>query len=399
MSATISQNSTRRSPRVHAAEYHSPAVLRLLGSHEGIAVSINRREFVRSAAGIAAAGVLGQALARQSQPLSSSQTIAVPPSATRPALAALISSGNGMPAVTRAFELLKGGTEPLDAVIGGINVVEDDPNDHSVGLGGLPNEDGVVELDSCVMHGPTHRSGAVGGLQKIKNPSRVAALVARRTDHCLLVGEGALRFAKAHGFKEEELLTDDARKIWLEWKETHSDKDAWLHPESDKTGAAWGEEYGRNFTYGTITCMALTAAGDLFGCTSTSGLSYKIPGRVGDSPIIGAGLYVDNAVGACGSTGRGEANIQNLSSFLIVELMRAGRTPNEASLEALRRVAQHCEKRLLNPAGEPKFGLTFYAIRKDGMVGGASMRNVGKMAYHDGTAARVVELPCLYKDA
>jgi N4-(beta-N-acetylglucosaminyl)-L-asparaginase len=294
------------------------------------------------------------------------------------------------------MELLREHADPVDAAVAGVSLVEDDPKDHSVGYGGLPNEDGVVELDSCVMHGPTHQAGGVAALQRIRHPSQVAALVMRRTDHVLLVGEGALRFAKAHGFDEEELLTDEARRIWLKWKETHSDKDDWLHPEANEEAARRLRKLGLPFTYGTISCLALTAGGDLGGCTTTSGLSYKLPGRVGDSPIIGAGLYVDNGVGACGSTGRGEANLQNCSSFMIVELMRRGMTPTEASLEVLRRVAARTVKRLLDAAGEPNFGLTFYALRKDGVVGGASLRGPGRMAFHDGDRCRLVDVPGLY---
>jgi N4-(beta-N-acetylglucosaminyl)-L-asparaginase len=226
----------------------------------------------------------------------------------------------------------------------------------------------------------------------------VALLVARRTDHCLLVGEGALKFARAHGFKEENLLTEESRKIWLDWKETHSDKDDWLHPESDKEAARWRREEGKNWTHGTITCMALTKGGHIAGCTSTSGLSYKLSGRVGDSPIIGAGLYVDNEVGACGSTGRGEANIQNLSSFLAVELMSRGMTPTEACSEVLKRVAKHTEKRLRNPKGEPDYGLTMYALRKDGLWGGGTMRGKVRMSLHDGKECKHIELVGLYAD-
>ncbi|MFQ5806849.1 MAG: N(4)-(beta-N-acetylglucosaminyl)-L-asparaginase [Phycisphaerae bacterium] len=307
----------------------------------------------------------------------------------------VISSANGVPTCNKALELIRQGADPLDAVVAGINLVEDDPNDHAVGYGGLPNEDGVVELDSCVMHGPAHKAGAVAGLRNIRNPSSVAKLVLRRTDHVLLVGEGALRFAKAHGFKEQELLTDEARRIWLKWKESHSDSDDWLHPEADQEAARWKTEEQPEFTYGTISCMALTEGGDLAGCTSTSGLSYKIPGRVGDSPIIGAGLYVDNDVGACGSTGRGEANLQNCSCFMVVEFMRNGMTPEEACLAILKRVAKKTEPRLRDENGKPSFGLKFYALRKDGLYGGASMWDVAKMTVHDGTECRTIELPSL----
>ena len=308
----------------------------------------------------------------------------------------VIASANGIETCNRAMQLLKEGADPVDAVVAGVNLVEDDPNDHSVGLGGLPNEDGVVELDSCVMHGPTHRAGGVAALRNVRNASSVAKLVMRRTDHVLLVGEGALRFAKVHGFKEQELLTDGARRIWLKWKESHSDNDDWLHPEADEEARRYLHLPEPEFTYGTINCCALTADGDLGGVTTTSGLSYKIPGRVGDSPIIGAGLYVDNEVGAAGSTGRGEENLQNCSSFMVVEFMHIGMTPERACLAILKRVADKCEKRLRDDQGRPAFGLSFYAVRKDGLVGGATMRGDGKMAYHDGTECRHIAIPGLY---
>ena len=334
---------------------------------------ISRRDFVRStAAGLAAVGLGG----------ASPESVSAMPQATdtkrRTGGPAVIASGNGRHACERAMELLSKGADPVDAAVAGVNLVEDDPKDHSVGYGGLPNEDGVVELDACVMHGPTHKAGGVAALRNIRNPSSVAILVMRRTDHVLLVGEGALRFAKAHGFEEQELLTDDARRIWLRWKESHSDRDDWLYPEANEEAARRLREDGIEFTYGTINCCALTTSGDLGGVTTTSGLSYKIPGRVGDSPIIGAGLYVDNEVGAAGSTGRGEANLQNCASFMAVELMRAGMDPEEACMATLKRVAAKCEKRLLDDSGYPNYGLSFYALRKDGVVGGATMRGQGQ---------------------
>lgn len=359
-------------------------------------MSMSRRDFVRSSATLAAAGISsGGAMAQSaSQPIASPGAIpAGPPRATP----ILISSGNGIPACNKAFQLMGQGSDPMDAVVAGINVVEDDPNDNSVGYGGLPNEDGVVQLDSCVMDGRFHKAGAVASLERVKNPSSVALLVMRRTDHVLIVGEGALKFARAHGFKEQELLTEESRKIWLKWKESHSADDDWLHPEADKEAARW-KATPENFTHGTITCMALTPAGDLVGCTSTSGLSYKLSGRVGDSPILGAGLYVDNEVGACGSTGRGEANLQNCSSFLVVELMRGGLTPEQACQETLKRVARHTEKRLRNAKGEPNYGLKLYALRKDGLVGGASLRGKGEMTVHDGKECKHVDIPAIYAE-
>ncbi len=294
----------------------------------------------------------------------------------------VISSANGLPATRKAADLIANGADTLDAVIAGVNILEADPDDHSVGLGGLPNEDGVVELDSSVMHGPTHNSGAVAALRNIVHPSRVAKLVLERTDHAMIVGAGALRFAKAHGFKETELLTDPARKIWLRWKETMSDRDDWLPPLEPPDDQSQSRAPGDvMYTHGTIHCSALDAKGDLSGVTTTSGLSYKLPGRVGDSPIIGAGVYADNEIGAAGSTGRGEAVIKNCGSFAVVELMRNGAEPTDACLTLLRRIAAHVrDPRLLDEAGRPRFDVKMYALARDGRFGAAAIWSGAKFA-------------------
>ena len=311
----------------------------------------------------------------------------------------IIASANGLPATAKAAEMISAGADTLDAVIAGVNIVEADPNDHSVGLGGLPNEDGVVELDASVMHGPTHKAEAVAALRNVVHPSRVAKLVMERTDHALLVGEGALKFARAHGFKEEDLLTDRARGIWLKWKENLSDRDNWFPPKLEELD----EEIQDIVAYhGTINCCALDAKGDLAGVTTTSGLGFKIPGRVGDSPIIGAGLYVDNDVGAAGSTGRGEANILTCGSNMVVEFMRDGFSPEEACLKALERIAQKSklQPHLINEEGKPRFGLSFYAVNKKGEYGCALMwspRERGRFAVHDGVSSRFEEPAYLYK--
>ncbi len=294
----------------------------------------------------------------------------------------VISSANGLRATGKAMEMIKNGADALDAVIAGVNIIEEDPNDHSVGYGGLPNEEGVVELDSCVMHGLTHNAGSVASLRNIKNPSKVARLVMERTDHELLVGEGALRFAKAHGFKEEDLLTDDARKIWLHWKETLNKKDDWFPDDNGDIPKNYKE---LSKTTGTISCLGIDLNGNISGVTTTSGLAFKIPGRVGDSPIIGAGLYVDNEVGACGSTGRGEENLKNLSCFLTVELMRNGYSPQEACMETARRIIHHAKiSSLLTKEGRPNFNVRFYALNKKGEFGAASVYGPTKFAVHDG---------------
>jgi N4-(beta-N-acetylglucosaminyl)-L-asparaginase len=293
---------------------------------------------------------------------------------------------------------MKAGGNTLDAVVRGVNIVEADPHDMSVGYGGLPNFDGVVELDSAVMHGPTGRSGAVAAIQGIKHPSKVARMVLERTDHCLIVGVGAQRFARMHGFEVEDLLTDEAREIWLDWRERLSDRDDYLPPLAPGEKDMGALEFEEMRHYGTIHCSAVSPTGDISSVTTTSGLSYKIPGRVGDSPIVGAGLYTDNEIGSAGSTGRGEANIENLCSFLIVERMRMGDSPQDACLYACERIASHTMlKRLQDDAGRPNFNVRFYALNRAGEFGGAELRNRnGKMAVADADGARHVALAHLY---
>lgn len=308
---------------------------------------------------------------------------------------------------------MRSGLDPLDAVVAGITTVEDNPDELTVGYGGLPNEDGVVELDAAVMHGPTHRAGAVASLKNVRHAARLAQLVMQQTNHVLLAGEGALRFAQANGFPEENLLTEKARKIWLYWKQTRSLMDDWIAPaladadpdvrafyghRDDHNPPAPGDfarseadlepAAGRRPT-GTVHCSAMNSAGDISCCTSTSGLAFKIPGRVGDSPIIGAGLYVDNEVGSCGSTGRGECNVQHSTSAVAVELMRQGRTPAEAGLEMLRRIVKHTtQTHLLRPDGRPNFGLKLYLLRKDGLRAGVSLWGPSVYAVADEAGAR-----------
>jgi N4-(beta-N-acetylglucosaminyl)-L-asparaginase len=334
-----------------------------------------------------------------------------------------ISSANGRPATERAYEMIMAGEDPLDAAIAGVTIVENDPNDTSVGYGGLPNEIGVVELDAAVMHGPTHRAGAVASLQNIKNPASLAKLVMDLTDHVLLVGNGALQFARAMGYQEENLLTERARKIWLYWKQSNSNRDDWLTPPDGEVDPEVAEFFklssrrpaqpkraegmaesklargAQKFERptGTIHCAAMNAAGDISCTTTTSGLAFKIPGRVGDSPIVGAGLYVDNEVGSCGSTGRGEANLQNMCSFAAVELMRNGASPEEAGMEVLRRVAKTTEPRLRNEAGQPDFNLKFYLLAKDGRHAGVSMWGPSKFAVTDKQGTRLEDCKSLYR--
>jgi N4-(beta-N-acetylglucosaminyl)-L-asparaginase len=348
--------------------------------------SVNRRGFLRSTLITgAAAAALTELLPSQTKSVAERKSV-------------VISSGNGIAATAKAMEMIQQGNDALDAVIAGVNIVENDPNDMTVGYGGLPNEEGIVELDSSVMHGPTHRAGAVASLRNIKNPSLVAKMVMERTDHVLLVGEGALKFAKMHGFKEEDLLTEQSREMWVKWKENLSTEDDYLPPHGIDDKQIGSKMHEVMKTYGTINCLGKDLKGNISGVTTTSGMSYKIPGRVGDSPIIGAGLYVDNSVGAAGSTGRGEANLVSCSSVLIVEFMRQGKSPEEACLMACKRIAEQTKmKRLQDDQGRPKFNVSFYAINKRGEHGSASIWSGGSYCLNDGTTNKKFDTSYLYK--
>jgi N4-(beta-N-acetylglucosaminyl)-L-asparaginase len=384
---------------------------------------IKRREFLKQTA---AAGL--------TVPLVTDEAI-ISPQVRRPVV---ISSANisrtpngeifngGLACVTRAMEMIKAGEDTLDAVVAGVNIVEDDPRDNSVGYGGLPNEEGDVELDASVMHGPTRRAGAVASLRYIKNPSKVAKIVLERTDHILIVGEGALRFALKHGFKKEDLLTEESRKAWLAWKERLNPKDAWGPSpiKTDRSGGGsggkvsnnrlsqeeilfneWIEDKLLNRPTGTINCLAVDSNGDISGVTTTSGLAWKIPGRVGDSPLIGCGLYVDNDVGAAGSTGRGEECIFINGAHTVVENMRRGMSPVDAAMDAIKRVAARYGN---NQEELGKFNLNFYAVNKRGEYGAAALWSHSRgddtspwrrsrFAIHDGKEARIVESEFLFE--
>jgi len=290
---------------------------------------------------------------------------------------------NGGPrtCVEEAFARIAKGEDMLDALIAGVNIVELDPTEMYVGYGGLPNADGVVQLDSCCMHGPLKRAGGVAALEGVRTPSSVARAVMQCTDHHLIVGAGAQAFARQMGFTvEPDLNTEASRRKWLEWKQ-RIDPRHWLDPRkrSDAAEAARRSMVAdglldSHHRWGTINCDGVGPKGEVCGVTTTSGLAFKIPGRVGDSPILGAGLWLDDAIGAAGSTGRGEANLYNLSSFVIVEEMRRGRSPKDAAIEALRRVkASTIEKRLLTAEGNPSFQLDFYVVTKKGEYAGVSM--------------------------
>lgn len=352
-------------------------------------MSPTRRDFL----GAGAAAAAGIALAR---PLGAAPAITdVVDRASLPPLArvgrpAIVSSANGIRGVAKAYAMIGTGADPLDAIIAGVNIQELDPEDQSVGLGGLPNEDGVVQLDASVMHGPTKRAGAVAALEDIATPSLVAKAVMDYTAHILLVGAGAKKFALAMGFKEQNLLTEKSRQDWLRWKARLNPNDNWLDHDDD---------IRIKFTTGTINMNAVNAAGDLASCTTTSGLAWKISGRAGDSPIVGAGQYCDNTVGAAGSTGLGEANIKVCGAYTVVEFMRNGMTPEQAALKTLERVVAMTEKRLLDERGRPKFDIQFYAVHKDGRTAGATMYEGAQFAIADAQGARLLNCAYLYRQS
>jgi N4-(beta-N-acetylglucosaminyl)-L-asparaginase len=371
-----------------------------------------RKFFLASLAGSAAASVgklFGKTLPGEA---------AEPPGApaaqgTRPLI---ISSANGVHALDKGMEILKKGGDTLDAVIAAVTVVEDDPKDNSVGYGGLPNEEGEVELDASVMHGPTGRAGSVASVRRIKNVARLAKTVMEKTNHVMIVGDGARRFAVAEGFEEMNLLTAESRLTWLAWKASSSfnwrpgiDSPEWkehiaalLDTPEKRALQPWIENVIAYPPTGTIPCMAVNEKGEISATTTTSGLAWKIPGRVGDSPIIGAGCCVDNEVGAAGSTGKGEENIKISGGHTIIEMMRKGMPPTDACLEALHRIARNYknDKKKLKT-----FHIFFYALNKDGVHGAASLwsnlydKRPAQYAVHDGTQARLVRCTPLFDEA
>jgi N4-(beta-N-acetylglucosaminyl)-L-asparaginase len=378
-------------------------------------MTISRRHFLGTGAAVAA----GLALPRDasSQPsitIFERADLLKPPPGSRPVI---ISAGNGFTkdasgkqGIQVAWDLLAKGADPLDAAIAGVNIVELNPEDNSVGLGGLPNEAGVVQLDASCMHGPTKRAGAVGALEDIATPSLVAKAVMDYTDHIFLVGAGAKQFALEMGFKEENLLTEKSRKDWLKWKAGLNAYDNWLEPPpapgasptsmvqpADPSSHVSYDERGVPFSYGTINMDAVTASGDIASVTTTSGLSWKLPGRVGDSPIVGAGQYCDNLVGAAGSTGRGEANIKVCGAFLAVEFMRQGMSPEAALMKVMERVIAMTEARLLDANGRPWFGLEFYAVNKKGEYAMACAYEGASMAVCDAKGARLEKAAYMFK--
>ena len=371
---------------------------------------LNRRQFIRAGtaagllSGAAATAARGAAAGEKTKPVPDAKAAdakaagapaVVTSKAYKPVVIASVNGHkykNGGPrtCIEETFRLLTEGSDVLDAVIAGVNIVELDPLDTSVGYGGIPNADGVVQLDACCMHGVKKRAGGVGALEGVRTPSKVARAVGDLTDHHLLVGAGAQQFARGLGFTiEPDLNTEESRRLWLEWKRK-LDPEHYLDPsrsaaEAERARDAMIAEglLDPRHVYGTINCDAVSARGEMAGATTTCGLSFKMPGRVGDSPILGAGLYVDGEVGAAGSTGRGEANLYGLGSYQIVENLRLGMKPKDAGMEVLKRiVARTTEKRLLQDNGKPNFYVKFYILSRAGEHAGVAIYSTFK-----GTAA------------
>jgi len=341
--------------------------------------ALNRRDFLASTAAGAAAVAL---------PKFPTPAIHLQP----PAKVVAISSANSLAPVTKAAEMVTQGADTLDAAVEGVKIQELDPKDNSVGYGGLPNMDGVVQLDASCIHGPTKRGGAVACLEGIKTPSEVAKLILKYTNHIMLVGQDAKKFALSYGFKEEELLTPESRAAWLEWRANRGHEDDYID-----VGSGEGQKMlAPTRITKTINLDVVAPNGDISSVTTTSGLSWKIPGRVGDSPIIGAGQYTDNEIGAAGSTGLGEANIRVCGGFLTVEHMRRGMKPVDACLESLKRVVAATPARLLETDGTPKFQLNYYAVNKKGEYGSASLYP-SRYAVHDGSQASFKDCAILYQ--
>jgi N4-(beta-N-acetylglucosaminyl)-L-asparaginase len=382
---------------------------------------MKRRDFLSGLAVTSAVMASGQASKKSPDEPQSHKKDDLKVPRTSPAKNILICSRNGYDHIDGGYEKLRRGADTLEAAITVVSGPENDPNDDSVGLGGLPNEEGVVELDSCCMHGPTRRAGSVGGVREIKNVASVARAVMEHTGHVMLVGEGATRFAVAMGFPKENLLTEHSRKIWLLWKETHSNQDWWgpgladpnwkppapmqsssvedqpLHIKKMYAAAAdlgIASEDRMDAIHkvlypptGTINCSALNDKTEMSSVTTTSGLAWKLPGRCGDSPIIGAGCYCDQDIGAAGATGSGEENIRVAGAHTIVENMRRGMSPEEAGLDALKRISRNYNDDMTRLAYVSMF---YYVLRKDGQYAGVSLwSNAGEKArqyvVHDGT--------------
>ncbi|HME37021.1 MAG TPA: N(4)-(beta-N-acetylglucosaminyl)-L-asparaginase [Candidatus Sulfotelmatobacter sp.] len=389
-------------------------------------MKFTRRDFLATTA--AASASLALDLQAQQAP-----AYKPPAPGPKPKSPVLICAANGYEYLDRGYAVLTSGGDTLDAVMKVITGPEDDPNDDSVGLGGLPNEDCVVELDACCMHGPTRMAGSVAGVHDIKNVSLLSKTVMEHTGHVMLVGEGASHFGNLMGFPKENLLTERSRKTWQLWRETMSTDDWWgpglaspnfkfpdtggdnteLQPvieKMEKMAAKIGIEPEFRMAAiervlkpptGTINCSALSANGEMSGATTTSGLAWKIAGRAGDSPIIGAGCFCDQDVGAAGATGNGEENIKVCGGHTIVENMRHGMSPEDAGMEALRRIVRNYNGDMRKLA---YIDMTYYILRNDGAYAGVTLwagpsDHLKRFAVHDDKGKRYEKATPMFQGA
>src|SRR5271165_4118477 len=352
-------------------------------------MKFTRRDFIATTA--VGSASLALDLHAQNQPGKSASSPGVLPK--KPVI---ICAHNGYNYLDRGYAVLTSGGDTLDAVMQVITGPEDDPNDDSVGLGGLPNEDCVVQLDACCMHGPSRMAGAVAGVEEIKNVSLLSKAVMEHTGHVMLVGEGAQKFGFKMGFPRENLLTERSRKTWQLWKETMSTDDWWgpglaspnfKFPQNGGNESELQDQRMRKMEElaarlgiepefrmaaiehvlrpptGTIHCSSVNTKGEMSSATTTSGLAWKISGRAGDSPIIGAGCFTDQDVGSAGATGNGEENIKVCGSHSIVENMRHGMSPEEAGMDALKRIVRNFNGDMHKLQ---YMDMTYYVLRNDG---------------------------------
>ncbi len=284
-----------------------------------------------------------------------------------------------------AWKVLEQGGKAIDAVEAGVQIPEADPKDQSVGYGGLPDRDGFVTLDACIMN-EKGDCGSVMFVESIMHPIKLARLVMDKTPHVQLVGEGALQFALANGFKKEQLLTSEAEKEWKKWLK-EAKYDPMIIPDllENKT------QRGQQNNHDTIGMIAMDANGDLSGACSTSGMAFKMRGRVGDSPIIGAGLFVDNEVGAATSTGVGEEVIRICGSHTVVELMRQGNSPEQACKKAIQRLIK------LRGDKVKELQVCFIAINKKGEFGGYALQKGFTFAIHSNNGSKVYTAKSFYQ--
>jgi N4-(beta-N-acetylglucosaminyl)-L-asparaginase len=352
-----------------------PLSISFLLKYKHHTIMFNRRQFLRNSA-------------LSSLVLLVKNSYASPLGANVKELPLVISTWPNVKSNAEAWRVLQAGGRAVDAVEAGVQIAEADPADQSVGYGGLPDRDGKVTLDACIMDDKGN-CGSVMFLEGIKHPIRVARLVMEKTPHIQLVGEGALQFALANGFKVESLLTPESEKAWKDWLKTSK----YDPMDTDRLLRNMGKDNipGQQDNHDTIGMVALDAKGNLGGACTTSGMAFKLRGRVGDSPIIGSGLYVDNEVGAATATGVGEEVVRICGSHTVVELMRQGNSPEQACKKAL--------ERLVRMRGDKVRGLQvgLLAVNRKGEFGGYSLQKDFSYAVHTKKGSQVFQAKSLWK--